>query len=208
MFCCSPSFEYDTQVPKQQQQQHQQHAPSNLPHPQLRHHQSFNQSSSSSCCQGQPRHQPPRRTQSQIQPHAPKIPPNHLPYIPESLDPGWKQEISQQVREFRAQKLSQRGCSPGPSTKQSRSAGQVPKKGPSQNPSSPAPNPNPLRANNQRDKSGDRPLSAPVEGAVLGPKSPDLQLKSLQPQGNIQKSQSGSNNLLNPAVKMVSDNHR
>lgn len=55
---------------------------------------------------------------------------SHIPQIRislspgEALDPGLKKEISQQVREFRAQKLSQRGRSPGHAQNPSQAAGQ------------------------------------------------------------------------------------
>ncbi|XP_058470941.1 TRAF2 and NCK interacting kinase a isoform X1 [Solea solea] len=206
------------EVPKQQ------HAHGNMP--QLRHHQSFNQPASSPGSQGQPRNQAPRRTQSHSQSHGPPPLSARLPNIcvypdlEKSLDPGLKQEISQQVREFRAQRLSQK-CSPGPSQKHTPAAGQGPTKGPTKshnelssqgkpNPSSPVPNLNPLRASSHIEKSRERFLSGPIiMGATQGLMSSDLQPKALQshpqPPGQVQRSQSETNQVSNPAVKLVEE---
>ncbi|CAB1433222.1 unnamed protein product [Pleuronectes platessa] len=102
------------EIPKQQK------AHGNPSQSHLRHHQSFNQPGSSPGSQGQPRSQAPRRTQSNLTPH--------VPYIrvsadeSEPLDPALKQEISQQVRELRAQKVDKRSCSPGSNQKQNHAA--------------------------------------------------------------------------------------
>ncbi|XP_068558397.1 TRAF2 and NCK-interacting protein kinase-like isoform X2 [Cebidichthys violaceus] len=199
------------EVPKQQ------HVQSNPPHPQLRHHQSFNQPASSPDSHGH-RAQAPRRTQSQVA----QLLPNHIPNIcisldpGEPLDPGLKQEISQQVKEFRAQKLRCRSCSPGPIQENSQSPGQGPRKGPSkshkehssQGPvsqSNPVPNPYPLGP--QKEKQRDRLLSVPSQAAIQGLMPPDLQLKALQShrQSTGQGPQSGSNTVSIPAVKLVEE---
>uniref|UniRef100_A0AAQ4PXG9 non-specific serine/threonine protein kinase n=1 Tax=Gasterosteus aculeatus aculeatus TaxID=481459 RepID=A0AAQ4PXG9_GASAC len=61
----------------------------------------------------------------------PQIPNIRISLDPgETLDPGLKQEISQQVREFRAQNLSSRGQIPGPIHEHT----QAPRKGPSKEP--------------------------------------------------------------------------
>lgn len=101
---------------------------------------------------------------------------SHIPPIrislgsAEALDPGLKKEISQQVREFRAQKLSQRGRSPvqnqgqghGAAKSQAVAVGQSNRAG------------NPVAAgpSQQRDKPRDRPLSTPGQAS---------QLKAVQP---------------------------
>ncbi|XP_075873735.1 TRAF2 and NCK interacting kinase a isoform X2 [Nelusetta ayraudi] len=158
----------------------QPHAQGHPPQSQLRHHQSFNQpassfisSSSSPDCHGLNRVRAPRRTPS----HGAQMPSSHIPQIRislssgEALDPGLKKEISQQVREFRAQKLSQRGPSPGHIQNQSQAAGQGQGAAKSQaeavSQSNRAANPS-----QQRDKPRDRPVSTP---------SPAAQLKAVQP---------------------------
>lgn len=105
------------------------------------------------------------------------MPSSHIPQIrislssEEALDPGLKKEISQQVREFRAQKLSQRGRSPGHIQNQSQAAGQGHRAAKSQaeavSQSNRAANPS-----QQRDKPRDRLVSAA---------SPAAQLKAVQP---------------------------
>ncbi|KAM7376150.1 hypothetical protein PAMP_005895 [Pampus punctatissimus] len=200
------------EVPKHQ------HAHGNPARSHLQHHQSFNQPASSSASHGQPRVQAPRRTPS----HAEQLLSTHLPHINITLDPGepldigLKQEISQQVREFRAQKLSQKGRSSGPFQGHNQGAGQGPSKGhsksqcSSQGPvsqSNPVPNPYPLGPSNQKERPRDRPLSAPSQAAIQGLLSPDPQLKALQshphsPQ-QVQKPQSGSNPVSNQ-TKLIS----
>ncbi|XP_035465263.2 TRAF2 and NCK interacting kinase a isoform X3 [Scophthalmus maximus] len=195
------------EVPKQQ------HAHGNLPQSHLQHHKSFNQPASSAHAQGQLRSHAPRRTQS----HAANFLSTRLPNIcisldpSESLDPGLKQEISQQVREFRAQKLGQRGCSPGATEKQSHPTGQGPSNGvsksnkghSSQGPisqSNPAPNLCPLGGNKSRS------VSAPSQLSIPGLMSPDQQLiAQILHQGQVQKPQSGSNHVSNPAAKLVEE---
>lgn len=92
----------------------------------------------------------------------------------EALDPGLKKEISQQVREFRAQKLSQRGRSPGQVQNQSQAAGQGHGAAKSQTEAVSQSNKagNLSAASQQRDKPRDRPLSAHSQAA---------QLKAVQP---------------------------
>lgn len=99
---------------------------------------------------------------------------SHMPPIrislssSEPLDPGLKKEISQQVREFRAQKLSQRGRSPvqnqgqalGAANSQTEAVSQSSRAG------------NPPGPSQQRVKPRERPLSAPSQAA---------QLKAVQP---------------------------
>lgn len=122
---------------------------------------------------------------------------------------------------MRAQKLSQRGRSPGPVREQNQAVGPGPSKGPSKNQkehsshepvsqTKPAANLHP----NQKERPRERPLSVPSQAAIPGLLSPDLQLKAPQarPQspgrsqspGQIQKPQSGSNHVSSPAVKLVS----
>ncbi|XP_075963850.1 TRAF2 and NCK-interacting protein kinase-like isoform X2 [Anarhichas minor] len=201
------------EVPKQQ------HVQSNPPRPQLQHHQSFNQPASSPGSHGQQRAQAPRRSQSRVA----QLLPTHIPNIRisldpgEPLDPGLKQEISQQVREFRAQKLSSRSRSPGPIQENSQAPGQGPCKGPSkshkehsnQGPvsqSNPVPNSYPLGP--QKEKPRDWLLSAPSQSAIQGLMPLDLQF-ALQhhPQspGQVQGPQSGSNTISIPAAKLVED---
>ncbi|KAK9533924.1 hypothetical protein VZT92_009012 [Zoarces viviparus] len=204
------------EVPKQQ------HVPSNLPRPQLQHHQSFNQPASSPGARGQHRAQAPRRTHSQVA----QLLPTHIPNIRisldpgEPLDPGLKQEISQQVREFRAQKLSSRSHSPGPIQGNSQAPGQGPSKGPSKShkehsnqapvsQSNPVPNAYPLGP--QKEKPRDWLLSGPSQSAIQGLMPPDLQFaRQHHPQspGQVQGPQSGSNTVSIPAVKLVSDSRR
>uniref|UniRef100_A0AAQ4NUV4 non-specific serine/threonine protein kinase n=1 Tax=Gasterosteus aculeatus aculeatus TaxID=481459 RepID=A0AAQ4NUV4_GASAC len=81
------------------------------PAPQLRHRHSFDQSASSHNSRG------PTQALRHLREPSPMVPSSSPPQIPnirisldpgETLDPGLKQEISQQVREFRAQNLSSR----------------------------------------------------------------------------------------------------
>lgn len=214
LFCCLPSSDSDSQVLKQQ------HVQGNSPRSQLRHHQSFNQPASSPGSHGQHRAQAPRRTPS----HGAQLLSTHLPHIRisldpgEPLDPGLKQEISQQVREFRAQKLSQRGRSPGPIQEHglgpkgpSKSQKEHLSQGPVSQPIA-VPIPYPVVANNQKEKPRERPLSAPSQAAIQGLMCPDQQLKALQPHpqspGQVQRPQSGSNLVPIPAVKLVSGHCR
>ncbi|KAF1374637.1 hypothetical protein PFLUV_G00231180 [Perca fluviatilis] len=191
----------------------QQHVQGNPPRSQLRHHQSFNQPASSPGSRGA---QAPRRTPS----HGAQLLHSQLPHIRisldgvEPLDPGLKQEISQQVRELRAQKLRQRGRSPVPVQKHSQAPGQGPSKGPSkshkkhssQGPvsqSNPVANPYPLGPSNQKEKPKDRHLSAPSQAAIQGLMSPGLQPDPQSP-GQVQRPKSGSNPVSIPALKPVS----
>ncbi|XP_034714596.1 TRAF2 and NCK-interacting protein kinase-like isoform X2 [Etheostoma cragini] len=188
----------------------QQHVQGNPPCSKLRHHRSFNQPASSPGSRGA---QAPKRTQS----HGAQFLHTHLPHIrisldsEEPLDPGLKQEISQQVREFRAQKLHQRGRSPGPVQKHNQAPGQGPSEGPSkshkenfgQGPvsqSNPAPNPYPLGPSNHNDKPKDRHLSAASQGLM----SPGLQPHPQSP-GKIQRPKSGSKPVPITALKPVEE---
>ncbi|XP_031165779.1 TRAF2 and NCK interacting kinase a isoform X4 [Sander lucioperca] len=196
------------EVPKQQ------HVRGNPPRSQLRHHQSFNQPASSPGSRGA---QAPRRTPS----HGAQLLHTHLPNIrisldrEEPLDPGLKQEISQQVREFRAQKLRERGRSPGPIQKRSQAPGQGPSKGPGKshkehssqgpaNQSNPVFNPYPLGHSNQKEKPKDRDLSAPSQAAIQGLMSPGLQPDPQFP-GQVQRPKSGSNPISIPVLKRVEE---
>ncbi|XP_026194834.1 TRAF2 and NCK interacting kinase a isoform X3 [Anabas testudineus] len=204
--------------------QKQQHAHGNPPRSYLRHHQSFNQSASSAGSNGQNRVQAPKRTMS----NRVQLLSNHLPHIHisldpgESLDPGLKQEISQQVRELRAQKLNQRGRSPGPSRDHNQAPGQRHSKGSratkghkehsSQGSVSKSKAvPNLLGPINHKEKSRDRPLSAPSQATSQDLLSPPPQLKEPQPlpqsTGQVQISQSGSSpvSISRPAVKLVEE---
>lgn len=154
---------------------------------------------------------------------------NHIPQIrispdlEEHLDPGLKKEISQQVREFRAQKLSQRGRSPGHIQNHNQAAGQVASKGPGKSHKEPCgqeptgqssklPNPYPVGASQQKEKPRDRPLSAPSQAAIQALMSASPQLKALQPHPQsprqVPKPQPGSNPASAPAVKAVSERPR
>lgn len=141
----------------------------------------------------------------------------------EHLDPGLKKEISQQVREFRAQKLSQRGRSPGHIQNHNQAAGQVASKGPGKSHKEPCcqeptgqssklPNPYPVGASQQKEKPRDRPLSAPSQAAIQALMSASPQLKALQPHPQsprqVPKPQPGSNPASAPAVKAVSERPR
>ncbi|XP_049596602.1 TRAF2 and NCK interacting kinase a isoform X1 [Syngnathus scovelli] len=117
----------------------------NPPRSNLRHHQSFNQAPPAAH-HGQPRAQIPRRTPSvggQILRIAldPEVP----------LDPGLKREISQQVRELRAQNRSQRKRSPTGVKEDAKAPRNPEKEGPV-----------PLR----QSKSPGRPLSAPSHADI------------------------------------------
>ncbi|XP_077395171.1 TRAF2 and NCK interacting kinase a isoform X3 [Festucalex cinctus] len=141
----------------------------NPPRSNLRHHQSFNQppSSSSPASHGQPRAQTPRRTPSVCT----QILSGHVPQIRialdpgEPLDPGLKQEISQQVRELRAQNRSQRKHSPSAVKEDSKAPPRKEPRNPEKEPcgpvqvrqSKPASDPR----DHQKEKSPGRPLSAP-----------------------------------------------
>ncbi|XP_077945767.1 TRAF2 and NCK-interacting protein kinase isoform X3 [Gasterosteus aculeatus] len=202
------------EVPKQQ------HVQSNAPCPQLRHRHSFDQSASSHNSRGRHSTQAPKRTKSDGSQLLPtQIPNIRISLDPgETLDPGLKQEISQQVREFRAQNLSSRGQIPGPIHEHT----QAPRKGPSKEPtksnkgrsgkgpvsrSNPVPNPYPVGPQNEKPR--DRPLSAPSQAAIQGLMSPDPQFKALQPQpqppGQIQAPHPGSNPLSILGVKPVEE---
>ncbi|KAM8916950.1 TRAF2 and NCK-interacting protein kinase-like isoform 3-T3 [Spinachia spinachia] len=193
----------------------QQHVQSNPPRPQLRHHQSFNQPASSPVSHGQHRAQVPKRTQSNGAQLLPAQVPNICVSLDpgEALDPGLKQEITQQVREFRAQKLSSRGQFPGPVQEHTQAPGKGPNKGRTKNRKGPVsqsnPVPNPYPVGSQNEKPRDRPRSAPSQAAIQGPMPPDPQFKALQPHpqppGQIQAPQSGSNPIFIPAVKLVEE---
>lgn len=154
---------------------------------------------------------------------------NQIPHIRisldprEHLDPGLKKEISQQVREFRAQKLSQRGRSPGHIQNHNQAAGQVASKGPGKSHKEPCcqeptgqssklPNPYPAGASQQKEKPRDRPLSAPSQAAIQALMSASPQLKALQPHPQSPRQvpipQPGSNPACAPAVKAVSGRPR
>ncbi|KAJ4939500.1 hypothetical protein JOQ06_028948 [Pogonophryne albipinna] len=179
----------------------QQHVQGHLPHSQLRQHQSFNQPASSPDSWRQNRAQAPRQTPSHGAQPLSSHPPNiHISLDGEPLDPGLKQEISQQVREFRAQKL--RGRSPGRSREQSQGPGQGPSKGPGKNQrelSSHGPvsqsnqvlNPYALAPNNQNERPRDRPLSAPNHADIQG-LTPDPRIPHPQSPPHVQSPQSGS----------------
>lgn len=195
-----------------QKVQKQQHAPGNPPRPCiLQHHHSFNQSPSSAGS-GQTRAQVPKRTQS----HGGQIIPPHLPHIRISLDPGesldlgLKQEISQQVREFRAQKLNQRGSSPGPASEhnQAPGQGQGQSKGPHRyrgkrsspgpvNPSNAGAKPFPPGPSNHKDKPRDRPHSVPNQAAIQDLLSPEPHLM------DTPQVQCGPIHVSTPAHKLV-----
>ncbi|XP_069392034.1 TRAF2 and NCK interacting kinase a isoform X17 [Paralichthys olivaceus] len=184
--------------------QKQKHAHGNPPQSHLRHHQSFNQPVSSSYSQGQPRSQAPRRTQSHLSTHVPHIcissDPNESPEL------ALKQEISQQVRELRAQEVNRRSRSPGKNQIQNHAADQGPIKGPTRNylHSSPGPMSQSYSVHNPRE----RAISAPSKVGIMGQLSPDQHFKALplhlQAQGQIQILQSGSKHVSDPAVKPVS----
>lgn len=182
-----------------------------MPRPLLQHHQSFNHPASSSA-----RARAPRRSPS----HAAQLLSTNLPQIRFSLDPGdqlnpgLKQEISQQVREFRAQKL-QRGHSPGSKHGHSQITSQGLSKGPSQGRKE-GPNQGPVSqfnpmpssyllegASNQKEKPRGRPRSAPSQAAIEGPKSQGPQGHP-QSAGQFQKPQSASNPVSKAQVKLVS----
>uniref|UniRef100_A0A672ZL55 non-specific serine/threonine protein kinase n=1 Tax=Sphaeramia orbicularis TaxID=375764 RepID=A0A672ZL55_9TELE len=174
--------------------QKQQLAHGNQPRPHLRHHQSFNQPASSSASQGHA----PRRTPS----HGPQPIP-HIRISLDPADPGLKQEISQQVRQFRAQKLNQRGRSPGRVDERNHAAGQGHSKNHKEHSSQGPPNPYCVDPN-MKAKHRDRPLSAPNQAAIQGQLPPDHP----QMPGPMPKPQSGSSPASNPIYKVVSHRHR
>ncbi|XP_019727891.1 traf2 and NCK-interacting protein kinase isoform X2 [Hippocampus comes] len=157
-------------------QQHAQMQRGNPPRSNLRHHQSFNQppssSSASPASHGQPRAQTPRRTPSvgaQILPG--QVPQIRIALDPgEPLDPGLKQEISQQVRELRAQNRSQRKRSPTAVKEDGRAARKEPRN-PEKEPSGPTPVRQSKAAadprDRQKEKSPGRPLSVPNHSDVV-----------------------------------------
>ncbi|XP_055087338.1 TRAF2 and NCK interacting kinase a isoform X3 [Periophthalmus magnuspinnatus] len=122
----------------------------NPPRSKLQHHHSFNQPPPSSAPHGQA----PRHTASQGPWPIPNI---HI--SAEGLDPGLKQEISQQVKQLRAQRLNEKEQSPGHTDEQHKPAGQGRSKGPSKNQRE-RPKQGPAQPTS-RDKPRDRPLSAP-----------------------------------------------
>lgn len=188
----------------------------NPPPSQLRQHQSFNLPASSSGIHGQHRAQAPKRTTSHCTQLSTNVPQICISLEPgEQLDPGLKQDISQKVRELRAQKLNERGRSPGPSREHNQAAGHGPSKGPSKSHSSQglvsqsnvAHKPY-LLPSNQKEKPRDRPLSTPSQAAIQRHVSPDSKLKAPQAypqsQGEVQRPQSGSISLSIPAINLVS----
>ncbi|XP_035023640.1 TRAF2 and NCK interacting kinase a isoform X2 [Hippoglossus stenolepis] len=175
------------EVPKQQ------NAHGNPPQSQLRHHQSFNQPVSPPGSQVQPRSQAPKRTQSHLSPHVPHI--RISVDNSEPLDPALKQEISQQVRELRAQKVDKRSCSPGRNQNHAADQGHI--NGPMRSNklhSSPGPLNQSHPVHNPRDRSISTP--APSRVGIQGQLSPDQHFKAvhLHPlaPGQMQKFQSGS----------------
>ncbi|XP_061698807.1 TRAF2 and NCK interacting kinase a isoform X2 [Syngnathoides biaculeatus] len=150
------------EVPQQAQVQR-----GNPPRSNLRHHQSFNQLAPppSSSSHGGPRAQTPRRTPSV----GAQILSDHLPQIRIALDPaeplgpGLKQEITQRVRELRAEKRSQSKRSPTAVMEDSKPARKEPRY-PEKEPSDPATvrrsHPAAEPRDQQKDKSPGRPLSA------------------------------------------------
>lgn len=120
---------------------------------------------------------------------------------------------------MRAQKL-QRGHSPGSNQGHSQITSQGLNKGPSrgrkessnQGPVSQSNllNPYPLGPHNQREKPRDRPLSAPSQTAMEGPKSQGSKIPQARPQspGQVQKPQPGSNLVSNRADELVSGRPR
>ncbi|XP_077586672.1 TRAF2 and NCK interacting kinase a isoform X2 [Stigmatopora nigra] len=150
------------EVPQQAQVQR-----GNPPRSNLRHHQSFNHPPSSPASQGQSRNQTPRRTPS----IGAQILSGHVPQIRIALDPGepldpqLKQEISQQVRELRAQKRSQRKHSPAavkednkdPRTKLANTEKESSSRVPVRQSNTAADHP----GDHPKDRSPGRPLSAP-----------------------------------------------
>lgn len=118
----------------------------------------------------------------------------------DALDPGLKQEISQQVRELRAKKLSQKGRKSAAGQDQAASQGlSKPQKEPSSQTA--AVHSNPVAPHGQKEISKSRPLSAPVPGSIQGP-----QIKAIQtPPGQDQEPKSGPKIALNLPVKGVSD---
>ncbi|XP_041828038.1 TRAF2 and NCK interacting kinase a isoform X2 [Melanotaenia boesemani] len=188
--------------------QKQQHAHGNSPCSPLRHHQSFNQPASAFSSHGQPRSQPPRQTPS----HGAQLCPPCLPQICISLDSGenldkkLKEEISQQIREFRRQ--SQKGHSPGSVQEDNEGPNKSNKERSCRGPVSQSvsvPKPYPPGPSNKKNKPRDRPVSAPSQGVM----SPDQQVQALQlhPQasGQVQTSQSRFNPVSTSAVKRVEE---
>lgn len=87
-----------------------------------------------------------------------------------------KLEISQQVKELRAQKHNRRGRSPGYIPEHSKSAGQGPNKGPVKSPKQGSGYL--LEPSSQKGKHRDRPLSVPSQPTIKGLMSQDSQLKA------------------------------
>lgn len=129
----------------------------------------------------------------------------HLPPISldpgEPLDPGLKQEISQQVRGLRAQKCSQSGCSPGHSQNNNQAARKAANKSPTEqlsrgpvSQSNVLPKQCPQGACDRKEIPRDRLLS-PNQAAIQVVVSAEPKVK-----GQVQKPQAGPI----PAVKPVS----
>lgn len=145
--------------------------------------------------------------------HGAQFSPRHLPHISvdpgEPLDPGLKQEISQQVRELRAQKRSQRGCSPGHIQNNDQAASKAANKTPAEQPSQ-----GPVSQSNMLPKQYPQGACDGKErprGRFLSPNQAAIQVvKSAEPKvkGQVQKPQSGPNPASNPAIKRVSACHR
>ncbi|CAL9686887.1 unnamed protein product [Knipowitschia caucasica] len=139
----------------------------NPPRSKLQHHHSFNQPPPSSA----PHRHPPRRAPSQG------------PYpVPNDLDAGLKQEISQQVKLLRAQRQKSQSSGnsedqPKPSAQGCRSKGSSNNhKQPSKQGDNPTAHP-PAADPSRRDKPRDRPLSAPERPKSPGPTSKPTQVK-------------------------------
>ncbi|XP_061825209.1 TRAF2 and NCK interacting kinase a [Nerophis lumbriciformis] len=171
--------------------------PVNPPRSNLRHHQSFKQPSPPAS-HGQPRAQIPKRTPSV----GAQILSNHLPQIRlalepgEPLDPGLKQEISQQVRELRAQRRSQRKDS------KKEPSSHIPIRQPS-----PAANPQLVeKAEHQKEKSRGRPLSAPNHAQGLLSSDPQVVSKAPAQVHKLVEERSKLNRQSSPALQPKSSN--
>ncbi|XP_060938833.1 TRAF2 and NCK-interacting protein kinase-like [Limanda limanda] len=181
--------------------QKQQNAHGNPPQSHLRQHQSFNQPGSSPGSQVQPRSQAPRRTRSNLSPHVPHI--RVSADDSEPLDLALKQEISQQVREMRAQKVNTRSCSPGSNQKQNHAADM---NGPIRSNKLPS-SPGPMNQSHPVPNPRERSTSAPSKAGIQGQLSPDQYLKAghIHPLAPEQKLQSGSKRVTNIPVRPVEE---
>ncbi|XP_055016203.1 TRAF2 and NCK interacting kinase a isoform X2 [Boleophthalmus pectinirostris] len=157
----------------------------NPPHSKLQHHHSFDQPPPQSAPQG---HAPRRRASEGPWP----IPSIHI--STEALDSGLKQEISQQLKQLRAQRVNQKEQSPGHTEEPHKPPGQRHNKGPSKNQRE-----HPKRGSAEppsRDKPRDRPVSAPE-----GPKSPGPSSKPAPAQVKLVEERSKLNRQSSPAVQ-------